>query len=247
MNLSRCTFGGICVAGDYLAEEPNWSWRRRSASICAASRAPWRLAAVSPSAFDISATSSLFRPQDDRRRYRAPHMAGRARPSASAAAPSRPMFHPHPAVPVWRNSVEQHSHRAGELILLRAGSRASVQDELLARTVIVAAGAVRRQPLARNPRGVHIPELFVSGVPAVSPAPAPERGLVGFFCRARQDFKLVPWPKATPRRLKMRSWTTERLNGEDGLGRSIPHGQQRDDVRRWLPPELRVARLRGGR
>ena len=77
-----------------------------------------------------------------------------------------------------------------ELILLpRWFPGASVQDELLgAHRDRAAAGAVRaKQPLARNPRGVHVAELFVPGVPARQPArAASERRLVGFLRRAGQ-------------------------------------------------------------
>ena len=54
-----------------------------------------------------------------------------------------------------------------------------------ARTVIVPLLVLcALKPVAKNPRGIHVPELFVPGVPAASPrAAAPERRLVGLFRR----------------------------------------------------------------
>ena len=52
-----------------------------------------------------------------------------------------------------------------------------------ARTVIVPLLVLcARKPLARNPRGIHVPELFVPGVPAASPrAPHQSAGWSAFF------------------------------------------------------------------
>src|SRR4029077_17657540 len=93
-----------------------------------------------------------------------------------------------------------------------------------ARTVIVPLLVLAaKRPLARNPRGVHVPELFVAGVPAASPR-APHQSEGGAdFCGAR-DWCLKRfehyWPKSLRARAieNCRTWRTERLNGEDGLG-----------------------------
>lgn len=95
-----------------------------------------------------------------------------------------------------------------------------------ARTVIVPLLVLcARQPLARNPRGIHIAELFVNGVPAASPrAPHQSAGWSFFFHQLDKLLKIVPWPKGLRDRAieKCRLWTTERLNGEDGLGAIYP-------------------------
>ena len=97
-----------------------------------------------------------------------------------------------------------------------------------ARTVIVPLLVLSAgKPLARNPRDVHIGELFVPGVPAASPrAPHQKAGWSAFFtsldwCLKR--FELF-WPKKLRAHAieKCRVWITERLNGEDGLGAIYP-------------------------
>src|SRR5215475_10287482 len=95
-----------------------------------------------------------------------------------------------------------------------------------ARTVIVPLLVLcARQPLAKNPRGIHIDELFVPGVPAASPrAPHQSAGWSAFFGALDRVLKVVPWPKGARARAieKCRVWTTERLNGEDGLRAIYP-------------------------
>jgi squalene-hopene/tetraprenyl-beta-curcumene cyclase len=97
-----------------------------------------------------------------------------------------------------------------------------------ARTVIVPLLVLTaKRPLARNPRNVHIPELFVAGVPAASPrAPHQSAGWSAFFAALDWGLKRFEpfWPKSLRARAigKCRSWTTERLNGEDGLGAIYP-------------------------
>ena len=95
-----------------------------------------------------------------------------------------------------------------------------------ARTVIVPLLVLAaKQPVARNPRGIHVPELFVAGVPVISPrAPHQSAGWSFFFNTLDKMLKVVPWPKRLRRRAIDRcvSWTTERLNGEDGLGAIYP-------------------------
>jgi squalene-hopene/tetraprenyl-beta-curcumene cyclase len=95
-----------------------------------------------------------------------------------------------------------------------------------ARTVIVPLLVLcAKRPLAKNPRGVHIPELFVAGVPAASPrAPHQSAAWSAFFGALDKVLKTVPWPKGSRERAieKCRVWTTERLNSEDGLGAIYP-------------------------
>jgi squalene-hopene/tetraprenyl-beta-curcumene cyclase len=97
-----------------------------------------------------------------------------------------------------------------------------------ARTVIVPLLVLAaKRPLAKNPRGVHVAELFVPGVPAASPrAPHQSAGWSAFFTALDWGLKRFEpfWPKGLRARAieKCRSWTTERLNGEDGLGAIYP-------------------------
>ncbi|HVV27470.1 MAG TPA: squalene--hopene cyclase [Rhizomicrobium sp.] len=97
-----------------------------------------------------------------------------------------------------------------------------------ARTVIVpllVLAALR--PVAKNLRGVHVDELFVPGVPAASPrAPHQSRYWSAFFTAL--DWGLKRFEPFWPRKMRARAiaecrrWTTERLNGEDGLGAIYP-------------------------
>ena len=95
-----------------------------------------------------------------------------------------------------------------------------------ARTVIVPLLVLAaKQPVARNPRGIHVPELFVAGVPVISPrAPHQSAGWSFFFNTLDKVLKVVPWPKQLRARAiaECVRWTTERLNGEDGLGAIYP-------------------------
>jgi len=97
-----------------------------------------------------------------------------------------------------------------------------------ARTVIVPLLVLAaKKPLARNPRDIHVHELFVPGVPAASPrAPHQKAGWSAFF--AGLDWCLKRFEPFWPKRLRARAiercrtWVTERLNGEDGLGAIYP-------------------------
>jgi squalene-hopene/tetraprenyl-beta-curcumene cyclase len=121
-----------------------------------------------------------------------------------------------------------------------------------ARTVIVPLLVLcAKRPLAKNPRGVHVPELFVDGVPAASPrAPHQSAGWSAFFGALDRVLKAVPWPKGARERAieKCRAWTTERLNGEDGLGAIYPamaNSVMMYDVLGYPPehPDRAIARL----
>src|ERR1700744_1146735 len=95
-----------------------------------------------------------------------------------------------------------------------------------ARTVIVPLLVLcALKPVGKNPRGVHVSELFVPGVGAASPrAPHQSAGWSAFFAALDRVLKIVPWPTGLRARAieKCRAWTTERLNGEDGLGAIYP-------------------------
>ena len=97
-----------------------------------------------------------------------------------------------------------------------------------ARTVIVPLLVLAAlKPVARNPRGVHVPELFAFGVARASDrAPHQDKYWSLFFSSLDRVLKLVEpyWPRALRRWAIARcvAWTDERLNGEDGLGAIYP-------------------------
>ena len=85
------------------------------------------------------------------------------------------------------------------------------------------------KPLARNPRDVHIPELFTTPPEREHHyfrLPHQGRGLARvFFMLDRLGRRIDPLIPAAVRRRAMRlaeQWTLERLNGEDGLGAIFP-------------------------
>src|SRR5580692_4240989 len=92
-----------------------------------------------------------------------------------------------------------------------------------ARTVIVPLLVLAAlKPLARNPRDVHVRELFAAG-PASAPhrAPHQNRYWAAFFHVLDVVLKWFEpyWPGGLRKRAieRCRIWVTERLNGEDGL------------------------------
>ncbi len=97
-----------------------------------------------------------------------------------------------------------------------------------ARTVLVPLLVLSTlRPAARNPRQIHIRELFASGhSPAARRAPHQSRYWAFFFGALDRAMKLVEplWPK----RLRQRAieacvaFVSERLNGDDGLGAIYP-------------------------
>ena len=97
-----------------------------------------------------------------------------------------------------------------------------------ARTVIVPLLVLAaKKPVARNPRGIHVPELFVPGGTAASKrAPHQSAFWSAFFGALDWVLKRVEplWPQGLRTRAIDRcvAWTTERLNGEDGLGAIYP-------------------------
>ncbi len=84
------------------------------------------------------------------------------------------------------------------------------------------------KPKARNPSGVGIAELFVSpeAPPAVQPGTHTKRGWAAFFKSLDLVLKGVDphWPTSLRQRAidQAVAFTTERLNGEDGLGAIYP-------------------------
>ena len=97
-----------------------------------------------------------------------------------------------------------------------------------ARTVIVPLLVLQAlKPMARNPRGVHVPELFLpKGEHAPHRAPHQNRYWAALFGALDWLLKQVDplWPKGLRKRAIERCLTfvTERLNGEDGLGAIYP-------------------------
>jgi squalene-hopene/tetraprenyl-beta-curcumene cyclase len=97
-----------------------------------------------------------------------------------------------------------------------------------ARTVIVPLLVLQAlKPMARNPRNVHVPELFVpAGTHASQRAPHQSRAWAAFFGALDRLLKLAEpvWPKGLRKRAIDRCLTfvTTRLNGEDGLGAIYP-------------------------
>jgi squalene-hopene/tetraprenyl-beta-curcumene cyclase len=95
-----------------------------------------------------------------------------------------------------------------------------------ARTVIVPLLVLAaRRPRARNPRDIHIGEICAPGVHAAGTrAPHQSAGWSAFFTVLDRILKIVPWPKGLRAKsiAACRAWTTERLNGEDGLGAIYP-------------------------
>ena len=97
-----------------------------------------------------------------------------------------------------------------------------------ARTVLVPLLVLTTlRPVARNPRGVHVRELFMKYVaPPPSRAPHQNHGWAALFHALDAVLKRVGplWPKAARKRAIARcvDFVTERLNGEDGLGAIYP-------------------------
>jgi squalene-hopene/tetraprenyl-beta-curcumene cyclase len=123
-----------------------------------------------------------------------------------------------------------------------------------ARTVIVPLLVLAaKRPIARNPRSIHVPELFVPGGTAASKrAPHQSAFWSGFFGALDWVLKRVEpyWPKSLRQRAiaECVRWTTERLNGEDGLGAIYPamaNSVMMYDAMGFAPdhPDRAIARL----
>src|SRR5258707_11564378 len=215
----------------YLAETPNLELERKIGNylrrIQSTEHGGWPL--YHAGAFDISATVKAYFALkmigDD---IDAPHMArARAAIRAKGGAIKTNVFTRILLAlygeTAWRNVPTVPP----ELILLPRWFPIHLSKmSYWARTVIVPLLVLAaKQPLARNPRGVHVPELFVEGVPVASPrAPHQSAGWSAFFGALDKILKVVPWPKGLRSRAieKCRAWTTQRLNGEDGLGAIYP-------------------------
>jgi squalene-hopene/tetraprenyl-beta-curcumene cyclase len=97
-----------------------------------------------------------------------------------------------------------------------------------ARTVLVPLLVLQAMKArARNPRDVHIPELFLpGGAPPPSRAAHQHAGWAAFFGNLDRALKLVGnrWPKRTRKKAidACVAFVDERLNGEDGLGAIYP-------------------------
>ncbi|HEY0300149.1 MAG TPA: squalene--hopene cyclase [Rhizomicrobium sp.] len=214
----------------YLAEEPNLELERKIGNYLRriqGAHGGWPL--YHGGVFDISATvKAYFALKMIGDRLDAPHMvkareAIRARGGAIKANVFTRILLALYGETSWANVPTVPP----ELILLPRWFPIHLSKmSYWARTVIVPLLVLAaKQPLARNPRGIHVPELFVPGVPVISPrAPHQSAGWSFFFNTLDKVLKVVPWPK----RLRDRAtaecvrWTTERLNGEDGLGAIYP-------------------------
>ncbi|HEV2652691.1 MAG TPA: squalene--hopene cyclase [Rhizomicrobium sp.] len=214
----------------YLAEEPNLELERKIGNYLRriqSDHGGWPL--YHDGAFDISATIKAYFALkmigDD---INAPHMV-RAREAirASGGAIKANVFTRILLALYGETSWQNVPTVPVELILLPRWFPIHLSKmSYWARTVIVPLLVLAAlKPVARNPRGIHVPELFVEGVPVVSPrAPHQSAGWSFFFNTLDKVLKVVPWPK----RLRQHaidtcvSWTTERLNGEDGLGAIYP-------------------------
>jgi squalene-hopene/tetraprenyl-beta-curcumene cyclase len=98
-----------------------------------------------------------------------------------------------------------------------------------ARTVIVPLLVLQSEkPRARNPRGIHIPELFeeVTPAPRMSQGTGLKKRWIYFFNGIDTVLKAVEpiWPRPLRKHAiaRCRDWVVERLNGEDGLGAIYP-------------------------
>ncbi|WP_150568121.1 squalene--hopene cyclase [Pandoraea morbifera] len=99
-----------------------------------------------------------------------------------------------------------------------------------ARTVIVPLLVLQaRRPLARNPKGVQIDELFIGNPKEVGPPKrAPHQSRFWFTFFSGVDHVLRALDPFFPKRLRQKSidravaFVEERLNGEDGLGAIYP-------------------------
>jgi len=97
-----------------------------------------------------------------------------------------------------------------------------------ARTVIVPLLVLQAlKPLARNARNIHVPELFVPhGARASQRAAHQSRAWSAFFGGLDKVLKVVEplWPQGLRQRAiaRCKTFVTERLNGEDGLGAIYP-------------------------
>ena len=98
-----------------------------------------------------------------------------------------------------------------------------------ARTVIVPLLVLQvKKPIARNPRGVRIDELYETSVRARPVSQVANRSRFWAFAFGALDVVLKTveslWPKGLRQRAidRCASFVTERLNGEDGLGAIYP-------------------------
>ena len=214
----------------YLAETPNLELERKIGVYLRriqGAHGGWPL--YHEGAFDISATVKAYFALkmigDD---IHAPHMA-RAREAlhASGGAIKANVFTRILLALYGETSWANVPTVPVELILLPRWFPVHLSKmSYWARTVIVPLLVLAAEkPLARNPRGIRIAELFVEGVGAASPrAPHQSAGWSFFFGALDRVLKIVPWPQGLRARAieKCRTWTIERLNGEDGLGAIYP-------------------------
>ena len=106
------------------------------------------------------------------------------------------------------------------------------RDLVLERTVLVPLLVLQAlKPRARNPRGVHIDELFPGRAAARAPVGAGIAPVTAAIRRCSSPIDALlrigssrsfPHGSASARSSKAVAFVTERLNGEDGLGAIFP-------------------------
>ena len=177
----------------YLGETPNLELERKiGVYLRRIQGEPWRLAAVSRRRLrHFRDGESLFRAEDDRRRHqRAAHGARARGDSRTRRRHQGQCLHPHPAGAVWPGSWNDVPTVPPELILLPRWFPIHLSKmSYWARTVIVPLLVLcAMKPVARNPRGIHVRELFVPGVPAaIAARAAPEPLLVDLLRHPGQE------------------------------------------------------------
>jgi len=243
----------------YLGEAPNLELERKIGVYLRRIQSPehggWAL--FHAGGFDISATVKAYFALkmigDD---SAAPHMArARAAILAHGGADKANVFTRIQLALFGETSWDNTPTVPAELILLPRWFPIHLSKmSYWARTVIVPLLVLQAlKPMARNARGVHVPELFLpKGEHAPHRAPHQNRAWAAFFGALDWVLKRADpvWPKGLRQRAIARcaGFVTERLNGEDGLGAIYPamaNSVMMFDALGYAPdhPDRAIARL----